>query len=95
MLAILFAAGTLLALLGRPGRLGLFPSAAVVLMLLANAALSGPEARFRYPIDPLIGVVAAGGLVGAVSLLKARTGPSSVARARPVAWKGERLARPS
>ena len=30
--------------------------------LLANAALAGPEARFRYPLDPLIAVVAFGGL---------------------------------
>ena len=31
--------------------------------LLANAALAGPEARFRYPIDPLIAVLAFGGIV--------------------------------
>ena len=43
-------------------RLGLLLVLAIPAMLLANAALAGPEARFRYPIDPLIGVVAAGGL---------------------------------
>ena len=36
-------------------------------MLLANAALAGPEARFRYPLDPLIAVLAFGGLTWLVS----------------------------
>jgi hypothetical protein len=63
VLAALFAAGLGVAALGRPSRLGLLPAGIVVLMLVANAALSGPEPRFRYPLDPLISVVAAGGLV--------------------------------
>jgi hypothetical protein len=32
-------------------------------MRLANASLAGPKARFRYPLDPLIAVVACGDLV--------------------------------
>jgi len=32
-------------------------------MLMANAALAGPEAHSHYPLDPLMAVVAFGGLV--------------------------------
>ena len=39
-------------------------------MLLANAALAGPEARFRYPLDPLIAVLAIGGLVWLVGTVR-------------------------
>ena len=41
-------------------------------MLLANAALAGPEARFRYPIDPLIAVLAFGGLAWIVTVCWSR-----------------------
>lgn len=70
LLAVLVVLGAVFAALGRPNRLGLLVALTIPPMLLANAALAGPEARFRYPIDPLIGVLAAGGLVGAVSLAR-------------------------
>jgi hypothetical protein len=41
-------------------------------MLLADAALAGPEARFRYPVDPLIAVLAFGGLSWLVLTAAAR-----------------------
>ena len=58
-----FIVGGLATLVSRAHRLGLLLVLAIPPMLLANAALAGPEARFRYPIDPLIAVVAFGGLV--------------------------------
>jgi len=67
-IACLFLVGLALAAFGRPNRLGLIPAACVLAMLVANSALSGPEPRFRYPLDPLIGVVASGGLAGALGL---------------------------
>lgn len=82
-----FIVGTVLALLGRPSKLGLLPAASVLFMLVANAAMAGPEARFRYPMDPLIGVVAAGGLVGPIQLaaaqLESRIGFTRIAALRP------------
>jgi hypothetical protein len=49
--------------------------AAVVLPLLAlGAFLDGPVARYRYPLDPLIAVLAAGGLVGIVAAARTRFG---------------------
>lgn len=49
--------------------------AAVVLPLLAlGAFLDGPVARYRYPLDPLIAVLAAGGLVGIVAAARTRSG---------------------
>jgi hypothetical protein len=85
-LALLFAAGLVLAALGRPGRLGLLPGATVLLMLVANAALSGPEPRFRYPLDPLIAIVAAGGLVGLAGVV--------VRAGRPVLGRRRRTEQP-
>src|SRR6185369_3146998 len=64
-----YVAGTILAVWGRSSRYGLLLALTIPPMLLADAALAGPEARFRYPIDPLIGVLAAGGLIGTVELL--------------------------
>src|SRR5581483_199613 len=78
LIVVGFFAGAILTLLGRPTRLGLLLALAIPPMLLANAALAGPEARFRYPIDPLIGVLVAGGLVGVARLLMARTVRRSV-----------------
>ncbi|MCC6176515.1 MAG: glycosyltransferase family 39 protein [Chloroflexi bacterium] len=49
-----------LAAFGRPSRLGLLLVLALPPLLLANAAFAGPEARFRYPLDPLFGVLASG-----------------------------------
>jgi hypothetical protein len=67
-----FVIGAILAIVGRPNRLGLLLALAVPPMLLANAALAGPEVRFRYPIDPLIGVLVAGGSIGVLKLALGR-----------------------
>ncbi|MGE3908728.1 MAG: glycosyltransferase family 39 protein [Chloroflexota bacterium] len=41
-------------------------------LLLAGAALIGIEWRYRFPLDPLINVLAAGGLVTMLGLIQAR-----------------------
>ena len=74
LIALLVIVGTVLSATRRPNRLGLLIAFALPPMLLANAALAGPEARFRYPLDPLIGVLAAGGLTGTVALARKRLG---------------------
>jgi 4-amino-4-deoxy-L-arabinose transferase-like glycosyltransferase len=70
-LAALFILGAALALLVPRYRVALLPSATVGVLLLAQAALDGPVERYRYPVDPLIALVAAGGLLGTLSLLLA------------------------
>jgi hypothetical protein len=54
--------GALLAIVSPRYRPGLLLVLALPPMLVANAALASPEARFRYPLDPLIAVLAFGGL---------------------------------
>jgi hypothetical protein len=66
LLAAGFVVGALVTVLNTRYRSGLILTLAVPPMLLANAALAGPEARFRYPIDPLIAVLAFGGIAWAV-----------------------------
>lgn len=56
-------AGAAVTILRRQYRPGLLLALTIPPVLLANAALAGPEPRFRYPIDPLIAVLAVGGLV--------------------------------
>ena len=62
LISIGFLIGGALAVFSRRYRLALILALAIPPMLFANAALAGPEARFRYPIDPLIAVLAFGGL---------------------------------
>ena len=66
LLAAGFVVGALMTVLSARYRPGLILTLAIPPMLLANAALAGPEARFRYPIDPLIAVLAFGGIFWAV-----------------------------
>jgi hypothetical protein len=56
-------------------RAALLIALAVPPMLLADAALAGPEARFRYPVDPLIAVLAFGGLSWLASMAVTRVRP--------------------
>ncbi|MFN8636835.1 MAG: glycosyltransferase family 39 protein [Chloroflexota bacterium] len=69
LILIGYLLGSLATLVDGRARPGLLLALAVPPMLLANAALAGPEARFRYPLDPMIAVLAAGGLVWALHLL--------------------------
>jgi hypothetical protein len=68
LIAAGFVVGAFVTLLSARYRPGLILALSIPPMLLANAALAGPEARFRYPIDPLIAVLAFGGAVWVVQL---------------------------
>jgi 4-amino-4-deoxy-L-arabinose transferase-like glycosyltransferase len=67
LLAILATVGTLAGLRGGQ-RFALLLGLLVLVLLLAGAALIGIEWRYRYPLDPLIDVLAAGGLVTLLAL---------------------------
>jgi len=65
---MLFAVG-LLAALARPAwRPALLPGFTVAALVLASAALNGPQERYRYPVDPALTVVALGGVAGLIAL---------------------------
>jgi 4-amino-4-deoxy-L-arabinose transferase-like glycosyltransferase len=65
ILPVLAGFGLLLAVVvARPA---LVPGLAALGILLASAALDGPVPRYRYPLDPLIALLAAGTLAVAVS----------------------------
>jgi 4-amino-4-deoxy-L-arabinose transferase-like glycosyltransferase len=53
-------------------------------LLLAGAALIGIEWRYRFPLDPLISVLASGGLVSLLALGQRAWGRSRWGRQRPV-----------
>ena len=61
-LAGLALLGLMLALFVPRHRLALLPGTIVLALLLASAALDGPVERYRYPLDPSIALLAAGGL---------------------------------
>jgi hypothetical protein len=61
--------GAALALLLPRYRPALLPAAATIALLLAGAALDGPVERYRYPLDPLIMILAAGGYLSALPTL--------------------------
>lgn len=82
LLAILGVAGALTGL--RPGRrAALLTGLLVFAVLLAGAALIGIEWRYRYPLDPLVNVLAAGGLVTVLGLV-----PGALRRS--AFWRAER-----
>src|SRR6266540_2137302 len=60
---VLFSVGLLAAVLVPAWRAGVLVGLAVVGLIVVSAALDGPQERYRYPADPAIGVLAAGGVV--------------------------------
>jgi hypothetical protein len=64
-----------LALFTPSQRPALLPGAAVLALLLASAALDGPVERYRYPLDPSIALLAAGGLTVGLKRLWRRLAP--------------------
>jgi hypothetical protein len=67
-------------------RPALVPGLAGLGILLASAALDGPVPRYRYPLDPLIALFAAGALTVALSWALAlwrRTRPTDARRREP------------
>ena len=71
-LAALFVLGVALALAVPGWRLALVIAFAAVALIVVGAATVGPIPRYRLPPDPLINVVAMGGLVGACDLVRRR-----------------------
>lgn len=63
LLALLALAGLLTLLLGRHRGAGLLLGLTAIGMLLGSAALVAPLPRYRYPVEPLFALLAAGGLV--------------------------------
>ena len=104
-LAWLFGIGIVLGLVVPRFRPAVAPAATAVMLVLAAAALDGLVWRFRYPVDPAIAVVAAGGLAGSLELAgltlrrlagtarRRRTGTLTQAAERPQRTSGPSLAR--
>lgn len=67
--------GLTLALFTPRQRPALVPGATVLALLLASAALDGPVERYRYPLDPSIALLAAGGLTVSLQRLWRRLVP--------------------
>ena len=66
----LFVVGLAAALVWPGRRLGLVPALAALLLLSLAAFLAGDLPRYRYPADPMLAVVQAGGLVALVGLAR-------------------------
>jgi 4-amino-4-deoxy-L-arabinose transferase-like glycosyltransferase len=67
-LSWLFGIGTVLAMVVPRFRPALVPAGTALVLVVAAAALDGLVWRFRYPADPAIAVVAAGGLAAPLEL---------------------------
>jgi hypothetical protein len=72
LVGVLFLVGTIRSLAGDRRRGWALPSLIVVTQLLIYVALNGPLARYRYPLQPLITLVAAGGLTWPLSRASGR-----------------------
>jgi 4-amino-4-deoxy-L-arabinose transferase-like glycosyltransferase len=73
-LLLILAVGACLVAAADPARRPAILLGAVVIALISlSAFLDGPVLRYRYPLDPLIAVPAAGGLVTAVEAVLARS----------------------
>ena len=72
LIPVLFVLGLLLAAFGLAPRWLLLPGLATLVLLGASAALVGPELRYRYPLDPLIALLATQGVASLISIVLAR-----------------------
>ena len=72
LLALVGAVGLALGIGARRQRPGVaaFLALVVVGLLLAAVALVAPHARYRYPVEPLLGLLAAGGVTTLVALAR-------------------------
>lgn len=70
LLALMFALGTVGALLRPEWRPALVLPLAVITHIGLSAALDGPQERYRYPMDPAISVVVGGGLLAVVEAVR-------------------------
>ncbi|MCC7104432.1 MAG: glycosyltransferase family 39 protein [Chloroflexi bacterium] len=65
----LFCLGCVAAVASSRARPALLPALAAIGLIVASAALDGPVERYRYPVDPSISVLVAGGLVSSTLTL--------------------------
>jgi 4-amino-4-deoxy-L-arabinose transferase-like glycosyltransferase len=72
LLLPLSALGCLLSLFQPNRRPGLLVAAAVLLLLGLSAFLDGPVPRYRVPLEPLVTILAAGGISGRWALISSR-----------------------
>ncbi len=63
VMPLLALAGLAAAALAPSLRPALLLGMTALILVLASAALDGPVPRYRYPVDPLIGLLAAGGVI--------------------------------
>jgi 4-amino-4-deoxy-L-arabinose transferase-like glycosyltransferase len=68
LVPLLAAVGLAAAVALAPFRPALLPGLAAVALILASAALDGPVPRYRYPVDPLLALLAAGGVLASIQL---------------------------
>jgi 4-amino-4-deoxy-L-arabinose transferase-like glycosyltransferase len=67
---VLFAGGLLGAVVALRWHPALLPGLAAATLVLASAALDGPQERYRYPADPAISVMMTGGVVAVFGLVR-------------------------
>jgi hypothetical protein len=83
LMPVLFILGTIVLLLTPRQHPALLLSVSVLALLLTCAALDGPVVRYRYPADPLIALVAAGGVTWAAGFARQRLAGRVWMSARP------------
>jgi 4-amino-4-deoxy-L-arabinose transferase-like glycosyltransferase len=81
ILAPLVLLGIALSLVGRQRSGALFPVATGLTLVMASAFLDGPVPRYRYPVDPLIALLAASPVV-TLAIAVRRRDPLAVLRGR-------------
>jgi 4-amino-4-deoxy-L-arabinose transferase-like glycosyltransferase len=73
VLLAFFALGLIASVVGRQAwRPALLPALWAIALLLVGAALVGPVLRYRYPAEPFLSVLAAGGIVALLSFAQER-----------------------
>jgi hypothetical protein len=75
--------GALLSLIVPAYRPALLPFLVALVLIAVSAMLVGDVPRYRYPVDPLMYVMAAGGLLGLASLI-VRAARGGVVRSSPL-----------
>ena len=76
--------GALLALVAPAYRPAVLPFLVAFVLIAVSAMLVGDVPRYRYPVDPLMYVMAAGGLFGSLSIVAGLIRRRDTARASPV-----------
>ena len=82
VLPLLALLGTILALVRRDWRPAVVLGLASMALLAISAALVGNVSRYRYPVDPAMAVLAAGGIAWLVLWVAARRRSGAVAHSR-------------